>query len=584
MPGKQHELPVGHGPPAGTGAPATRQAVALPQPGAAGIAADSVATQHDLAAVSEIPVTTPEAPAATRRQSDRLFARLPPSARLGLPVFAVSLALFLARFLLPSPVGQADNRDGPRLMCNMGLGPAHPLKHHRYFDYAYFDYVRSPADCAGRHLYLSSELVPLQLAKALTPVFGLPGTVNLIALGVTFCVLASAGIAFLAVGLRMRPWAQLLVAVAAWVIVADSAFFDVFASPFSEPAALVGLLLVAAGLVYLGRGWRATVLGLALAGGGGFLAILSKEQYLVLTAPICLTLILASTGGGHGLGRFLTRQTAAATAVAAVLALLTVGYLRWDYTSRYGARLHQIQAVDMIFTNIATDRTNARAGLRALGLPVSWAKYAGHYYWDTGSVRSDPLYSRYAAKLSTGNIAHYLLTHPGATIRIGQESANLAQEYRVRELGDYPPTAGYPPHTPESRVIVVTWLMNQLPRVGLLLYLPLWTAMTAAGIIALRRRRGKPWHRDGAALVLCMVGCAAAAFIPPAFFAGISTTRHMVGANLATALAFVVSAALTGSMICQAVTARQSRPAAAIASEGSEMPRELPFRGHDTRA
>jgi hypothetical protein len=41
-----------------------------------------------------------------------------------------------------------------------------------------------------------------------------------------------------------------------------------------------------------------------------------------------------------------------------------------------------------------------------------------------------------------------------------------------------------------------------------------------------------------------MTGCAIAAFIPPAYFAGISTTRHMVGMNLATVLAFVVSVAL----------------------------------------
>src|SRR5258708_36372354 len=65
---------------------------------------------------------------------------------------------------------------------------------------------------------------------------------------------------------------------------------------FSEPAALIGLLLVAAGVVYLGRGWRATLCGLALAGAGGFLAIGSKEEYLILAVPICLTLVLASAG------------------------------------------------------------------------------------------------------------------------------------------------------------------------------------------------------------------------------------------------------------------------------------------------
>jgi hypothetical protein len=48
--------------------------------------------------------------------------------------------------------------------------------------------------------------------------------------------------------------------------------------------------------------------------------------------------------------------------------------------------------------------------------------------------------------------------------------------------------------------------------------------------------------------VLCMTGCAIVAFIPPAFFAGISTTRHMVGMNLSTALALVVSVALAVSL------------------------------------
>jgi hypothetical protein len=103
---------------------------------------------------------------------------------------------------------------------------------------------------------------------------------------------------------------------------------------------------------------------------------------------------------------------------------------------------------------------------------------------------------------------------------------------------------------------VLTWLMHRLPpRLGLLWYLPLWTAMAAIAIAALFRRR-KGWHRDGAVLVLCMTGCAVAAFIPPAYFAGISTTRHMVGTNLATALALVVAIGLAASMIRPASRAR----------------------------
>jgi hypothetical protein len=522
--------------------------------------------------------------AAGDGRSDRLgdgrIARLPGPVVRWLSIFGVSAGLFMVRFLVPVPVGQADNRDGPRLMCSLGLGPVVPHGDPRFFRYAYFAYVPSHS-CASQRTYPSSEVVPLELARLLTPLFRLPGTVNLIAVGVLMCVLASIGIASLAAGLRLRLWAQLLIAGALWLILADAAFFDVYSGPFSDPAALIGLLLVAAGVVYLGRGWSATLRGLALAGSGGLLVILSKEQYLILVVPICLTLVLASADrgarrsgesrGGRGsrrLDRFLTRQTGAAVAVAGLLAAAAAAYWSWDNTSRFAAHLHHEQAVNMIFEDIVNGHDNAAADLRALGLPVSWAKYAGDYYWKNVSVRTDPLFARYQGKLTDGNIARFLLTHPGRMVSIAQQAAVLAEQYRITSLGDYPTSAGRPPGAVESRVAVITWLMRWLSaRAGLLWLLALWAAMAAVAAVSLAWRRGDSWRRDGAAVVLCMTGCAAGAFIPPAFFDGISTTRHMVGMNLATTLAFALSVALTVPVISQGVARLRHRavPPAAVA-------------------
>lgn len=503
--------------------------------------------QQNEAAQQHGPVQQQEADRALRRAR---VIRLPPGGPLWLSVFGVSLGAFLIRFLVPVPVAQADNRDGPRLLCGLDLSPV-TGGHARFFRFAYFDYVSAPRICHGRVPYLSSELVPLVAARLLTPVFGLRGDLNMIALGVLMCVLASVGIASLATGLRIPLWGRLLVAAATWLIMADAAFFDVDAGPFSEPAALIGLLLVAAGVAYLGRGGRAGVLGIVLTGGGGFLAILSKEQYLFLVIPVCLTLVFATAryGSWRRLQRFRTPQALAASLVAGGLAGLTASYLAWDYLSHYGRRLHYIQAVDMIFTDIVTRRSTAPAALRALHLPVSWAKYAGRYYWHRGSVRTDPLFFRYTGQLGDANIARYLLTHPARAATIGQHAAQQAQALRVTTLGDYPAYAGHPPGTIESRVTVVTWLMHQLPAgLGLGFYLPLWAVMTAVAIISLRLASTRPWRRNGAAVALCMTGCALFAFLPPAYFAGISTTRHMVGANLATLLALVVSVALAGSL------------------------------------
>jgi hypothetical protein len=216
----------------------------------------------------------------------------------------------------------------------------------------------------------------------------------------------------------------------------------------------------------------------------------------------------------------------------------------------------------MIFQDIVTKHSNVLANLRALGLPATWARYAGTYYWDRRSVRQSKLFPRYESQLNDFNIMHYLFTHPSSIASIGQTAAIQAQRLRVTSLGDYAPSAGHPPGTPESRVLVLTWLAHQLPaHLGLWLYIPLWAVMAAIALAALYRRGGKPWYRDGAVVVLCMTGCALCAFLPPAYFAGISTTRHMVGTNLATALALMLSIGLAASMIYQALPLAWRSPA-----------------------
>ena len=229
----------------------------------------------------------------------------------------------------------------------------------------------------------------------------------------------------------------------------------------------------------------------------------------------------------------------------------------------YAKRTEPMRAVDTIFQHIVgrNDATKA-ADLRALGLPASWSKYAGSFYWARHSVRNSPLYPRYEPKLTDARMAYYFVTHPGRIITVGEQAARLGLRVRVTTLGDYPPSAGHRPGAVESRVIVFTWLAQRLPPGHALLWLVLlWLGMVAVALTALLRRR-VPWHRDAAVVALCMTGCAIIGFIPPAYFDGISTARHMAVMNLALALAFAMSIALAVSMIWHgAVRARRgSRP------------------------
>ncbi len=487
-----------------------------------------------------------------------------------LAIFGVSLTAFMIRFLVLSPVAMADNGDGPRLMCAFGLGPV-TGGHARYLAYAYFSYVRSPR-CAGTATYLSSEHLLLIAAHWLTPVLGLSGVINLIALGVVSCVLVSAGIASMALTLASTVRGQIALAGALWLVMADATFFDVFASPYSEGAMLAGLLLVAAGVVRLSRSGGGYALGLLLAALGGFGVIWSKQQYVPLVIPICATLVLASIAPGRAgeslrwsgrirrrsgriWRRFGNRRSAAAIAVAAGLLVGAALYAHDEASSARGRALDHQYAVDAIFGRIVTGRDNSRADLSSLGLPASWARYAGTNYWTRpGAVEYSPLYRRYARRFTDLTIARFLVTHPWRIFQIGQQAADNALAMRVNYLGSYSPGAGQPAGAIEDRIGVVSSIVAGIPAgLGLFWLVPLWAAMAGTAIIALRRSRHKSWRRDAAFATLCLTGCAVAAFVPPAFFA-LATTKHMLGSNAATALAFPLAAALLGSVIREAIS------------------------------
>jgi hypothetical protein len=501
-----------------------------------------------------------------------------------LSIFGGALALFLLRFLVPSPVGMADNGDGPRLMCGLGVAPVTGANE-RYDGFAYFRYVLSPGACAHASPYSSAEHLLLVAARWLTPVLGLPGTVNLIALGIVTCVLASAGIASAACGLAPAVRSRLVVAAALWLVMADAVFFDTFASPYSEGATLTGLLLITAGLIYVGRGGLASAAGVALAAAGGYLAVLSKEEYAVLIVPVSVALLLAALArdGRQGIRRLLTGRMAATVLAVTLLALAAGVYARQDAAAPSSKLLHQEQVVDVIFSDIVPKRitvVQARASLRDLGLPAAWTQYAGHNFWSHPSVYSSPLYGQYADRLTDTNLARYLLTHPVQTVQIAQQSAVDAMDLRVSYLGDYAPRPGLQPGTLENRVGIVSSLIGVIPtQLGLFWLIPLWAVMLALAVVTLRRPRLARWHHDAAVATIGLTGCAVAAFVPAAFFDGVETTRHMLGMNMSTALAFAVCFTLLASLLRRGLRqeGRQARPDAARSWEGlAPQPRLAP--------
>ena len=235
--------------------------------------------------------------------------------------------MLLVRLLVPVPIGQADNRDGPRLMCGMGVAKVVPRGDPLFFSTP--TRLRSRRACASHLPYPSSQVVLLEPARWLTPVFALPGTLT-----------DRARRADVRCRRRRdrepgrRPCGSGCGRGCWWRPPAGSSSrtrrFSTFspARSASRPA-LVGLLLVAAGVAYLGRSWGVLRCWDWSWPGRAAPLCLAKEQYLILALPICLTLILASAdpARGGGLRRYRTgRRRARPPRTAALLAMMAAGY------------------------------------------------------------------------------------------------------------------------------------------------------------------------------------------------------------------------------------------------------------------
>src|SRR5262249_44291216 len=100
--------------------------------------------------------------------------------RVGVGVFVVCLGLLLLRFLVPRPVGAADNGDGWRLLCKVGANQlGRPTE-----DYVRFSYGAGPS-CNSA--YVSTQAWIHRVAHLVGSWIGDGAALNLIIVGVISC-------------------------------------------------------------------------------------------------------------------------------------------------------------------------------------------------------------------------------------------------------------------------------------------------------------------------------------------------------------------------------------------------------------
>ncbi|MEA5367630.1 hypothetical protein VA596_49425 [Amycolatopsis sp., V23-08] len=404
--------------------------------------------------------------------------RLSTEAALGIGVFVAAFGLFVVRFLVPRPIAMSNNGDGLRVLCGAGItwhGGPEPFIH--------LAYSAPPGVPPCQPTYLLTQSWLADLAVRLAGVFGFPTTLSLVVLGLLSSLIAAAAITAIVLGLPYRRRARLAVAAGLLLVVADSAVFGYFAAVLGEGAAFLGLLLIAGGLLLTAREGRWSYAGMAVTLAGGVLAVNAKVQTLTILPILVVAILLVRPGTLRG-----ARRWAAAVLAIGALGAVTL-YAQQTVQPAVtpegtlaelpGDDSREINMVNSIFLNIVDGKHDTQADLAALGLPPSFAQYAGNGWWHPHPVRIDPLYPRYRDKMDRANVIGYFASHPGRTLEVLNRAATDQLTARPDYLGSFDQSAGFAPHAQEYRVPVVSSLTGLIAPLGLFALVPLWLLVLA---------------------------------------------------------------------------------------------------------
>ncbi|HEV3169249.1 MAG TPA: hypothetical protein VGZ32_02875 [Actinocrinis sp.] len=468
-------------------------------------------------------VRVPVDPVAAASRAALAWVRAHPAISTG----AVWGLITLARLFAGGAVGMADNFDGHRLLCQLGVAPrpipaGQPLWAFVTPTYDAYTWYGEACSAGGTgQPYLSTEYFPLLLAKLLTQLFGLSGALDLRMLGPIF----AAGIA-VAVGWTVRElpgprWAAVLAASGIGLAAVDSAIAPYYISPFSEPAALLGLLLLIPATLRLLSRERVRARDIALVAVIAAWTIGAKTQMasiLIAVVPVLLLrpwarVVWAQTDRGRrrAVKRLLRAMGAVATrlpALAACAVLVGGTALFEQHQSRW---LNEIVLYDDVFRDVLGHSSHVHADLRALGLPTDLASAAGSSIVAPNSAAKLPDYPRFVQQESFGRVLAFYITHPWRLPGVADRGLVGMAATRPSYLGNYLASSGAAPYARECRVCVAPALFTLSQPLRWVVIPGLWAVALAGGIWLAGKRRAVPPRARGVGAVLAGIAAATVA-------------------------------------------------------------------------
>jgi hypothetical protein len=501
---------------------------------------------------------------ATRRRAHRAVTRSRTDVLVAVLLAAAGATAVLLQLFLGGDVGLADNGDGFRLMCTSGLFKNVDV----LFNPLVLHYVDQPYGCAAHLRYFSSEQFLLAPAVALYHLrYGPHSGFDLRALGVVHALMfgAGLGLAYLALpGSRLR---RVVTVGVAGVLLVDVSFSSYFVSPFSEPAAFLGVLLVVAATAWYVRTERWMGLALVALCIAGLFLSLAKSQTAVFAAILVPVLLLRTVPVGRLAGRW------GGHALPALAALVLLGGTGLNLAQQ-PVFFTQVNLHNLTFFTLLPDSADPAGTLRDLGAPAGLVRYSGTGFFTPKAAGKDrdPEYASFQQHVTRSDVVRYIATHPGEGNRLLRAGAQAADVVRVDYLSNYPDPR------PADRILAPrptpTRDLLRLVRPVAWPVLPLaWLAAAVAGAAVALRSRADAGRRATAA-VCYLLGAGALSQVVVALLGDgyYELVKHTVLAGWSTALLVAVGAGALADAAARRARARRSdlpQPTAQTAAAGS---------------
>lgn len=467
---------------------------------------------------------------------------------------ALGTTAVLLQLFLGTDVGLADNGDGFRLMCTFHLTKrvdvlANPLELH---------YVSVPVGCAPALNYFSSMQWLVAPGRALYRLrYGAEAGLDLRVLGVVGAVVQGAALAGLYLGLpggRLRR--GVTVGLAA-LLLADISFATYFVSPFSEPAAFLGLLVVTACVAWYLRAPRRPVVPLVALTAAGVFLCLAKSQTAPFAALLLPVLLLRAVPLGRRAGPWAGR-------VAPALAALVLVGVTATNLAQTPAFFSEVNVHNLVFRTLLPDDADPAGALRALGAPASLLRYEGTGYFDPPAAgkATDPDYAVFQNRVTRGVVLRFIAEHPGHWLPLLRAGARAAPVLRVDYLSNFPtprsPQDFLAPRPDPARRLLALLGPASWP------LLPLAWLVTAlvSAVVALRRSSPPGRRATAAASYLLAAGALSQVLVALLGDGYYELVKHTILAGYATVLLGCLGAGWAVSRLAAAARTPHTAPAA----------------------